>query len=186
MSFFKTVTALALVGVSLTSYADEVSKKACVQFLPALGDNNIDLINNGIKRDYADTDKAGKKLAGILKNVDDEVSKNTQERCDKGVYPIMDLSGCYTNCKSEAEKQIKGTFAWNYQERTAAINVCYTACTGAYVAQNAITKTLRKVAIEDTQCGAAPQVFDSRKSKQLEGIMQNNSASGVKSPGMEK
>ncbi len=182
MSLLKTITALCLVGVASFSYADEVSKKACAQFLPAFGDNNIDLINNGAKRDYPLTEERGQKLAGILKTVNDQVDLDTQARCDKGAYPIMDLNGCYDKCKGEVEKKITGSFAWNYQDRTTYKNLCYNACTGAYVAQNAITKTLRKSEAEGANCAAtAPAVFDSRKSKMIDGVMQNNSASDIQS-----
>jgi hypothetical protein len=181
MSFLKIVTVLSLAVISYSAGADDVSKKACAQFLPALGDNNIDLIINGFKRDYADSEKGGKRFFGILKTVNDDVSQKTQERCDKGIFPIMDLTGCYEKCKTEVTKVITGTFAWNYEDRTANINFCYSACTGAYVSQNAITKTLRKVEADGTQCGGGVSVFDSRKSKVVEGLLQNTGASDPKS-----
>lgn len=181
MPFLKTITAFLLVSITFTSSADEISRKACAQFLPALGDNNIDLILNGFKRDYADSEKGAKRFFEILKVVNEDVSEKTQARCDKGIYPIMDLAGCYEKCKAEVTRVITGTYAWNYQDRTANINYCYNACTGAYVAQKAITKTLTKVETSTTSCGAAVNVFDSTKSKQVEGILQNTDSVDPKS-----
>lgn len=174
MTLIKIIFTLCLLGLTATSlFADEVSKKACQQFLPVFGDQNIDIINNGFKRDYPVTEKGGKRFFEILKVVENAVSSNTQARCNSGAYPVMDLGNCYATCKAEVTKEITGTFAWNVQNRSDNINSCYSACTGAYVAQNAITKTLRKAEAEAAQCNPSVNVLDSSKSKQIEGIMNN-------------
>lgn len=173
MSALKLISAFVLVSILSAVKADEVSKRICAGFLPAFGDQNIDLINNGFKRDHPENEKSGKLFFSILKAVSDDVSAKAQERCDKSIYPVMDLKGCYDKCKEEAAKAITGSFAWNVQDRNYFTNQCYTACTGAYVAQNAITKTMRAAASDKVQCAETMSVFDSRKEKQIERVLHN-------------
>lgn len=156
-----------------SAHADEVSKKACENFLPAFGEHNINLILNGFKREFKDDEKGQKRFDEILKATEDLVADDAQKRCDAGLYPIMNLDVCYMKCKSEAEKRITGTYAWNVSARYFNMNLCYQACTGAYVAQNAITRTLRKTQNDSTNCSTSVNVIDSRKSKQIENILLN-------------
>jgi hypothetical protein len=178
MFFVKSLSVLLVVATISISHGDEISKKTCEQFLPAFSDTNIGLILNRIKVDLPESEKSGKQFAKILKIVNDIVSKSTQERCDKGTFPVMDLTGCYDKCKSEVSKEVTGTFAWNYQTRTFYTNECYSACTGAYVAQNAITRTLRKADTVDANC-KNPAIVDSRKLKQMENVLEQTDHTNV-------
>ncbi|GEM_PF-764679 len=168
MSFKLSVFILAL---STSALADDVSKKACETFLPALGEQNIGFFLNGVRRDLKDYDKASKRYFEILKVVDDVVSDDAKKRCESGLYPIMNVDVCYMKCKDEIEKRITGSFAWNYQDRWANLNRCYDACSAAYVVQNGITRALRKTASESTNCGTSTDVIDSRKPKLMDQIM---------------
>ncbi len=170
MKLINTLGLLALVSFT-SAHADEVSKKVCESFLPAFSDSNIDLINNGFKKEFQGNEKGAKLFNSYMKNVEDSVSKVAQERCDKGIFPAMDLNGCYDKCKGEVAKAIPGTFAWNYQDRVAGTNKCYQACTGAYVAQNAITKTIRKEMSNAVTCSSTA-VFDSSKAKNIEKALE--------------
>lgn len=170
MKILKTIILSSAIFMG-NAFADEISKKVCESFLPAFGDNNIDLINNGFKRDTSTDEKLAKSFNDYMKIVGDGVSKSAQERCDKGVFPVMDLGGCYDKCKGEVTKAFPGQFAWNHQSRVAATNKCYSACTGAYVAQNAITKTIRKSEAAMANCGNTA-VFDSKKVKSIENALE--------------
>lgn len=174
MPFLKTITALCLLSITFSSYADELSKKACTHFLPAFGDNNIDIINNGLRKDVKSDDAFGKKFFEVLKVVSDDVSIKAQERCDKGIYPIMDLDNCAKKCNAETTRIFSGS------NRNYTLEQCYRSCTGAYVAQGAITRTIRKLEVDNTQCGSTMNIFDSKKSKQIEGILHNTDSSDSK------
>ena len=171
MKILKTLILSSAIFMSMV-HADEISKKVCESFLPAFGDNNIDLINNGFKRDLqGGEEKHAKMFNDYMKVVNDSVSRSAQERCDKGVFPVMDLGGCYEKCKAEAAKASPGQFAWNVQSRGVLTNKCYSACTGAYVAQNAITKSIRKSEAAMANCGNTA-IFDSKKVKTIEQALE--------------
>lgn len=171
MNIFK--YSLLALTLAASANADEVSKKACETFLPALGEQNVGFVLNGVRRDLKEYEKSSKRFFEILKVVDDTVNDDTKKRCDAGMYPIMNPEVCYNKCKEEVEKRITGSFAWNYQDRWANIGRCNDVCTNAYVVQNGITRALRKVASEKTDCGPSTEVVDSRKSKQIENILLN-------------
>lgn len=171
---FLNASVIFLTLTSFSVHADEVSKKACENFLPAFGDQNIGLILNGFKREFKDDDKGKQRFDEILKATEDLINDDAQKRCDAGLYPIMNLDVCYMKCKGEAEKRITGTYAWNVSARYFNMNLCYQACTGAYVAQGAITRTLRKTASDSSQCGnTSTNIVDTRKAKQIENILMN-------------